>query len=57
MRAERLKVPEQAIFGQFLLRWEFRFGNVNTICMEEPIFHVLGFTKLFLRQFGGTPSS
>jgi hypothetical protein len=44
-------------FAAISLRWEFRIGNVNTICMEEPILHVLGFTKLHLRKFRRMPST
>jgi hypothetical protein len=32
-------------------------GNVNPICMKEPILHAFGFTKLCLREFGGKSSA
>jgi hypothetical protein len=37
------------------LRRKLRISNANKICVETPILEIFGFTKLYLRQFDGTP--
>jgi hypothetical protein len=44
---------ETAAGPPFSLGWELSIGNVNAVCMKQPIPHVLGFTEFHLRQFSG----
>jgi hypothetical protein len=52
-RSERQSNAEAAVGPLFSLGWEFSIGNVNAVCMKQPIPHVLGFTEFHLRQFSG----
>jgi hypothetical protein len=56
-RFKRQSNAEAALDPLFSLRWEFSIGDVNAICVKQPIPHVLGFTKPGLRQFGGMHSA